>query len=111
VNGYEPFPWQTRLVNVVGEHAGRWPAVLDLPTSSGKTSALDAAVFLLALDVTEENASSSPTGDGAGRRAADVLRRGPAHRGDEAATRPQAGEAVERSRGRRPPIIRKSRAG
>ncbi len=49
VNGYDPFPWQTRLVKEVAANGGLWPAVLDLPTSAGKTSALDAAVFLLAL--------------------------------------------------------------
>ena len=49
VNGYPPFPWQTRLVETITAAGGLWPTVLDLPTSSGKTSALDAAVFLLAM--------------------------------------------------------------
>lgn len=49
VNGFKPFPWQARLVQEVVANGGLWPAVLGLPTSAGKTSALDAAVFLLAL--------------------------------------------------------------
>jgi CRISPR-associated endonuclease/helicase Cas3 len=52
VNGYAPFPWQTRLVHEIVQHrSGYWPPVLGLPTSAGKTSALDIAVFLLALEV------------------------------------------------------------
>jgi CRISPR-associated endonuclease/helicase Cas3 len=52
VNGYSPFPWQTRLVHEIAQHrSGYWPPVLSLPTSAGKTSALDIALFLLALEV------------------------------------------------------------
>jgi len=47
VHGFEPYPWQVRLVDqVLGE--SRWPDLLDLPTGAGKTSAIDAAVFTLA---------------------------------------------------------------
>ena len=45
---YPPFPWQQRLVDQLAA-ADEWPDVLDLPTGSGKTAALDAAVFHLAL--------------------------------------------------------------
>ena len=48
VHGHPPFPWQRRLVEqLAGEDC--WPDVLDLPTGTGKTAALDAAVFHLAL--------------------------------------------------------------
>lgn len=40
-----PFPWQSRLAKEV-QVAG-WRSVLDLPTASGKTSAIDVAVFHL----------------------------------------------------------------
>lgn len=47
VHGYPPFPWQSRLAaRVVDE--GRWPSLLDLPTGTGKTSAIDVALYALA---------------------------------------------------------------
>lgn len=49
VHGHEPFPWQKRLAQLVTDRG--WPSVLDLPTGSGKTAALDIALFALALDV------------------------------------------------------------
>ena len=48
VHDCEPFPWQQTLVNRLAD-SDTWPDVLDLPTGSGKTAALDAAVFHLAL--------------------------------------------------------------
>ena len=50
VHGNDPFPWQQALVDHLAERDD-WPGgrVLDLPTGSGKTAALDAAVFHLAL--------------------------------------------------------------
>lgn len=47
VHGFDPFPWQSRLVRQVSE--GDWPSVMALPTAAGKTSAIDVAVFTLAL--------------------------------------------------------------
>ena len=47
VHGRPPFPWQERLTRYVLEN-GHWPEVIDLPTGTGKTAALDAAVFSLA---------------------------------------------------------------
>lgn len=55
IHGYDPFPWQFKLIERLAGDDERtwpvdeWPDVLDLPTGSGKTAALDAAVFHLAL--------------------------------------------------------------
>ena len=48
VHHCDPFPWQQALVNRLAD-SDTWPDVLDLPTGAGKTSALDAAVYHLAL--------------------------------------------------------------
>src|SRR5690606_7038028 len=50
VHGHDPFPWQDRLLRQVVSEQGEWPAVLDLPTGSGKTAAMDIALFHLALE-------------------------------------------------------------
>jgi CRISPR-associated endonuclease/helicase Cas3 len=48
VHGYPPFPWQERLLTEVVSNG--WPDSIDLPTSSGKTSAIDVAIFHLAME-------------------------------------------------------------
>jgi len=47
VHGYDPFPWQTRLVSRVLEEG--WPETLAIPTGCGKTAILDVGIFILAL--------------------------------------------------------------
>lgn len=41
-----PFPWQSRLAEQIVTEG--WPDCIDLPTASGKTAAIDVAVFALA---------------------------------------------------------------
>ncbi|MBX9750130.1 MAG: type I-U CRISPR-associated helicase/endonuclease Cas3 [Roseococcus sp.] len=53
VHGVPPFPWQCRLVDRLASGGG-WPEALDLPTGAGKTAALDAALFHLALQASAE---------------------------------------------------------
>lgn len=48
LNGTQPFPWQRRLVQSLFDTDGRWPRLLTLPTASGKTSAVDIALFTFA---------------------------------------------------------------
>src|ERR1035437_9506119 len=48
--GYDPFPWQTRLARQSSESA--WPAWITLPTGTGKTTAIDIAIFNLACQAT-----------------------------------------------------------
>ena len=48
IHGQEPFPWQQALADRLAE-TDEWPDVLNLPTGCGKTAAMDAAVFHLAL--------------------------------------------------------------
>jgi CRISPR-associated endonuclease/helicase Cas3 len=49
VHGWQPFDWQSRLLEQVVEDRA-WPRVLDLPTGAGKTTCIDIALFALALD-------------------------------------------------------------
>jgi CRISPR-associated endonuclease/helicase Cas3 len=68
--GFDPFPWQADLLTrlATGEDArrtfagrpGEWPAVLDLPTGSGKTAALDIALFHLALEADKGERRRAP---------------------------------------------------
>lgn len=46
--GFEPFPWQSALMRRLVEKG--WPETLDVPTSAGKTSAIDIALYHLALE-------------------------------------------------------------
>lgn len=48
LHGREPFPWQVTLAERVLSDG--WPDLLDLPTGTGKTSALDIALYAMARD-------------------------------------------------------------
>jgi CRISPR-associated endonuclease/helicase Cas3 len=68
--GVDPFPWQKDLLQrlATGKDPrrnyaagpGLWPDVLDLPTGSGKTAALDIAVFHLALEAAKGQERRAP---------------------------------------------------
>lgn len=45
LHGYNPFPWQSRLMETVLTRG--WPEVIAVPTSAGKTACMDIALFHL----------------------------------------------------------------
>jgi CRISPR-associated endonuclease/helicase Cas3 len=54
IHGYQPFPWQKRMMEQIAESG--WMDNINLPTSSGKTSVIDIAVFYMALKAEGDNA-------------------------------------------------------
>jgi CRISPR-associated endonuclease/helicase Cas3 len=54
---HAPYSWQTRLAQRAVE--GNWPGAIDLPTGSGKTACIDAAVFALACQAGKDVRSRS----------------------------------------------------
>lgn len=59
LHGMRPFPWQARLARRLCEGEG-WPALLDLPTGSGKTACIDIAVFHLAFEAARGGGRRAP---------------------------------------------------
>ncbi|MCL5881410.1 MAG: type I-U CRISPR-associated helicase/endonuclease Cas3 [Candidatus Thermoplasmatota archaeon] len=51
IHNCDPFPWQNRLISTVESNG--WPETIVLPTSSGKTSVIDIALFSMALRLNE----------------------------------------------------------
>ena len=51
--GYKPFQWQERLADRTC--VDQWPDYIKLPTASGKTAAIDIAIFALAYQAAEVN--------------------------------------------------------
>ncbi len=45
---YGPFPWQKELARRI-ESEGKWPEIIEAPTSAGKTALIDIAVYALAM--------------------------------------------------------------
>ena len=51
--GHDPFPWQTLLAERGA--VGNWPEAISLPTASGKTACLDAAIYTLAMQACQRS--------------------------------------------------------
>jgi CRISPR-associated endonuclease/helicase Cas3 len=54
-SGRSLFPWQRMLVERAAQ--GDWPRVINLPTASGKTACMDAALFALAITADQSDVS------------------------------------------------------
>lgn len=57
-NGAVPFDWQQELVDQIIE-TRRWPDLIDIPTGLGKTTAIDIALFALAVETSETSDRSA----------------------------------------------------
>ena len=58
LHGHKPFRWQTRLAAQACD--GAWPRHIKLPTSSGKTSCIDIAIFALAHQASRRDRNGTP---------------------------------------------------